>query len=465
MVRIEDTDRTRYIPGCEEEIIESLEWIGATWHEGPDKGGPFAPYRQSERKEAGIYDEYWQRLIELGHAYKAFDTPQELEEMREYQQINKQPVGYFGGMWREASAEKVAEAEAEGRPFVVRLRMPRGKALAFQDAIRGRVEFRGDDVDDPVLIKADGMPTYHFAAMVDDHLMGTTHIIRGEEWISSAPKHVWLFQAFGWEPPIFVHVPVINGKDGKKLSKRHGDTRVLDFRASGYTPEALANFIALIGWAPGDNQEILSMEEMAARFDLAGLQPSPGVFDIDKLNWMSGNYLRAMTPQELFERLEAYVRHPETKAYWTHESRAEQGVWPKLERVMAADLDYVLSTVPLAQERMVTLPEFASAVDFCFVEEVEFDPAAREKAFAHAHVPELFAFMIAALEGQTSISHDACEALAKQFAAEKGIEKMGPVVAPIRVALTGRMQGPGLFDLMAVLGPERMRARFARARA
>ena len=195
MVRIEDTDRARSVEGCEAEIFESLEWMGIDWQEGPGKGGPHAPYRQSERLAAGIYEPYVQAILDSGHAYKAFDTPEEIAAMREVQQAAKESIGYYGGEWRDAPLEAVLAAEAAGLPGVVRLKMPRDKVLSCEDAIRGHIEWPPGLADDPVLIKADGMPTYHFAAMVDDHLMGTTHIIRGEEWIASAPKHVWLLEA------------------------------------------------------------------------------------------------------------------------------------------------------------------------------------------------------------------------------------------------------------------------------
>ncbi len=468
MVRIEDTDRARTVPGCEEEILESIRWAGIEWQEGPDVGGPFAPYKQSDRQAQGIYEPLIAELLASGNGYKAFDTPEELDEMRQYQQINKKPFGYFGGVWRDATPEQVAETEAKGLKPVIRLRMPRGKMLVVNDAIRGRVEFESDNVDDPVLIKADGMPTYHFAAMVDDHLMGTTHIIRGEEWISSAPKHVWLFEAYGWEPPVFVHVPVIKGKDGSKLSKRHGDTRMLDYRAAGYLPEALANFITLIGWAPGGDREIMSMDEIAQAFVLEGLQPSPGVFDADKLSWMNGNYIRMRTSESIFEDLGPLLAHPETEEYWNREGHVETGTWPALlllRDAMRERPDYVRQVLPLEQERVTTLAQFGPACAFFFVEEVEFDDKAIEKWFVgHDHVDELFHFLVDRLTGKTEISHDDCEALIREYAALRSMEKLGPVVHPTRVALTGKTAGPSLFDLMSVLGPERMIQRLRRAK-
>jgi len=408
--------------------------------------------------------------------------------MREVQQINKQAVGYFGGTWRAANKEQVEQAEREGKPYVIRLKMPRGKTLSCQDAIRGRIEWESDTVDDQVLIKADGMPTYHFAAMVDDHLMGITHIMRGEEWISSTPKHVWLFECLGWQPPIFVHLTVIKGKDGSKLSKRHGDTRCLDYRAAGYLPEALANFIALIGWAPGGDREILHPQELIEAFALEGLQPSPGVFDIEKLRWMNGHYIRELAPEQLDRKLQEYANSDEAAEYWLRPELASQGMaahLAKLKEAYRANSDYASSAVRLEQERVHTLAEFAEAASFFFEEEPTMDPKAVEKWFGEPHVPALFDHLIEVLGGNIqqattvphpqavapaatgapeSISSEQCERIIRDYAAKHGFEKLAQVVHPVRVALTGRTAGPGLFELMNVLGRERMVKRLTRAK-
>lgn len=488
ILRIEDTDRARYSAESEKEIIEALKWVRIGFDEGPHIGGPNAPYHQSARKEAGIYAEQIKPLMDKGLAYKAFETSEELDAMREYQKINKQPQGYFGGVWRDASAEQVAAAEAEGRPFVVRLKMPRDTVIAIDDAIRGRIEWNSSDVDDPVLLKADGMPTYHFAAMVDDHLMGITHIIRGEEWISSAPKHAWLFDAFGWERPVFVHCPVIKGKDGKKLSKRHGATNVLDYRSLGYLPEALINFVALIGWAPGGDRELMTEAELIEAFDLHGLQPSPGLFDLDKLRWMNGHYIREKAASDLLDEVVAYASDDAVQAFWNtylpseDEPIAVQGnpleVGEKL-RVLAdvanKDREYALGAVQLEQERVQTLADFGDACHFFFVDEPAMDPKAVDKWFGHPHVPGLFDFLterlsaprepVPGFESVDTASVEWCEGMIRQYAEDHGFEKLGPVVHPTRVALTGKTVGPGLFELMSLLGPRRMLARLARARA
>ena len=466
ILRIEDTDRTRYVPGCEEEIVESLQWLGIQFQEGFGIGGDFGPYRQSERKEAGIYAKLADELLERGHAYWAFDTSDELTEMREMQQINKQPIGYFGGVWRDATPEQVEAARSKGLPGVIRQRIPRDTTIVIEDYIRGRLEWDSNTVDDPVLIKADGMPTYHFAAMVDDHLMQISHIMRGEEWISSAPKHACLFDAFGWDRPVFVHCPVIKGKDGSKLSKRHGDTRVLDYRSAGYLPEALVNFVALIGWAPGGDRELMAMPELEEAFTLDGLQPSPGVFDLDKLRWMNGHYMRQRPLAELCEMVLNFARSEGAREYYgknPEENKEILAGFDLLSQGAEADPALFSKAIELGQERVTTLADFGVATAFFFQEEPPMDQAAVEKWFSQPHVPALFDSLLERLTSSAPTEEE-CEAAIRDFSAAQGFEKMGPVVHPTRVALTGRTAGPGLFQLMAALGPDRMRKRLERAK-
>ncbi|OJU65142.1 MAG: glutamate--tRNA ligase [Armatimonadetes bacterium 55-13] len=478
ILRIEDTDRTRYNADSEKEFVDTLAWVGIEFDEGPHIGGPHGPYRQSERKEAGIYSHWIERLIELGHAYMAFDTPEELNEMREYQQINKMPTGYFGGDWRDADPSKAAAAIAEGKPYVIRQRIPRDRTVVVEDAIRGRVEFDTNTLPDPVLIKGDGMPTYHFAAMVDDHLMEITHVLRGEEWIATSPIHWLLFEMFGWDRPVFVHCPVIVGTDGKKLSKRHGATRVLDYAAQGYDKEALKNFIALIGWSPGDDREVMSQQELIAAFDLKGLQASPGRFDIEKLRWLNGHRIRQMSTEELLDTILEYVKAPYTMEYWMNfvdenpmpNKKPTDGpeVWRRLVRLKEkaeTNRSYVLEAVRLEQERVQTLADFGEACEFFLVDEVFFDEKAVEKWFGQEHVGKLLRFLLERVSEAQTASVEWCESLIRQFASDHGFDKLGPVVHPTRVALTGKTVGPGLFELMNVLGPSRMKARLERALA
>lgn len=476
ILRIEDTDRTRYDPNSEAEFIETLRWAGIEFDEGPHVGGPFAPYRQSERKAAGIYQPLVEELLAKGGAYKAFDTPEELDEMRLTQQINKRPTGYFGGQWREASPEKVAEAEAQGKPFVIRQKVRRGQKIVIEDLIRGRIEWDSDLVDDPVLIKVDGMPTYHFASMVDDHLMEVTHIMRGEEWISSAPKHAELFDLFGWERPVFVHLPVIVGADGKKLSKRHGATRVLDYASLGYLPEAIINFIALIGWSPKDNLELLSKDELISLFDLSGLQPSPGRFDMEKLDWINASKLRAMPVSRLAEVIADYWENETTRAFWDEfvpePNTALAKVSPErvrsgmdlLSKAIRSNIDLAEKAIALEQERVKTLPEFGEACAFFFEEAFEIDPAAGRKWLKPEAGPMLLE-LAAKIEAESMLDEAASERILRGQQEAMGLEKLGPVVHPTRVALTGRTFGPGLWELMAVLGRDRTAARLRAAEA
>lgn len=477
ILRIEDTDRTRYNPDSEKEFVETLKWIGIEFDEGPHLGGPHAPYRQSERKEARIYAEWIKILLEKGHAYKAFETPEELDEMREFQQINKMPTGYFGGKWRDATPEQVAEAEAAGRPYVIRQKMPRDVKIVTEDLIRGRVEVDSNLLTDAVLIKADGMPTYHFAAIVDDHLMEITHVLRGEEWLPSFPMHWMLFEQFGWEKPVFVHCPVIVGNDGKKLSKRHGATRVLDYGAQGYLQSALKNFIALIGWSPGDEREVLSEEELIEAFTLERLQPSPGRFDLEKLRWLNGHRIRMMSPDALLDTILAFVEDPYTQQYWLN--YVEENPMPnkapivgtdvlhRLNRVAEAarrDRGYVLAAVKEEQERVQTLADFGEALEFFLVEEPAMDTKAVDKWFKAPHVGELFDWILDKLQASRVETVEHYEAILKGFQTHKGLDKLGPVVHPTRVALTGKTFGPGLFELMAVLGHDRIERRIVRAK-
>ncbi len=469
ILRIEDTDRTRYSPDSELEFIETLKWVGISFDEGPHIGGPNAPYRQSERKEAGIYAQWIEKLLDEGFAYKAFDTAKELEEMREIQSLNKQSTGYYGGIWRDATKDQVAAAEAEGKTYVIRQRIPRDTTIAIDDAVRGRIEWDSNTIDDPVLIKADGMPTYHFASMVDDHLMEITHIIRGEEWLSSAPKHAALFDAFGWERPIFVHCPVIVGTDGKKLSKRHGATRVLDYAAQGYLQGPLKNFIALIGWSPGDDREIMSEQELIEAFDLNGLQPSPGKFDLEKLRWLNGNAIRALSIDDLMSVVLDYLSTPYTFEYLSQVEQEPGKPDPKqvlkslqlLERGIRQDPSYAMEALKLEQQRVHTLADFGEACEFFFVDLPSMDQKAVDKWFQLPTTRELFNTLLEKC-GSTfgpDSEPEVYEAVLRDFQVQSGLDKLGPIVHPTRVALTGKTTGPGLFELMAVLGPERIAKR------
>jgi len=303
LLRIEDTDRARSTRESEISILESLRWLGLTWDEGPDVGGPHGPYRQSER--SSIYSQYAAQLIDAGNAFRCFCTVERLEEMRETQKLAKQPPRYDGHCLAIPLANSAQRASA-GEAFVVRLRVPDHGSVIVNDLRRGPIEFEWLAVDMQVLMKSDGLPTYHLANVVDDHLMEITHVIRGEEWVSSAPKHLLLYQYFGWEAPVFMHLPLLRNPDKSKLSKRKNPTSILFYERMGYLPEALLNFLGLLFTGSVEGEEIMTLEQMMARIDLTKISLGGPVFDVPKLDWLNGQYIRAITPDELVARTQAW---------------------------------------------------------------------------------------------------------------------------------------------------------------
>ncbi|HEV8573143.1 MAG TPA: glutamate--tRNA ligase, partial [Dehalococcoidia bacterium] len=311
ILRIEDTDQARYVEGGVENLIAALRWLGLDWDEGHDIGGPVAPYVQSQRLD--IYQEHAKRLIAEDKAYHCYCSPQRLDEVRKAQQARKEPPRYDRHC-RDLTPEQRHDAEASGVTPVVRFKTPLTGETSTHDVLRGEVVFQNDTLDDFVILKSDGYPTYHLAAMVDDHLMEITHVIRAEEWLPSAPRHFLIFQAFGWEPPLFAHVSRVLGSDRAKLSKRHGAHSVLEYRDQGYLPDAVVNFLALLGWSLDDHTEIMSRQTLIENFNLDRLIPNPAVFNAEKLLWMNGVYIREMEDGTLVEAvlpfLERHLRHP-----------------------------------------------------------------------------------------------------------------------------------------------------------
>ncbi len=429
ILRVEDTDRSREVEGAREGIKEALRWLGMDWDEGPDVGGPFAPYNQSER--LSIYQPLYQQLLAQGDAYKCFCTSERLAGLRKSQEEAKKPTMY------DRHCRQLSDAP-EGQPFVIRLKMPLEGKTVLHDYLRGDVEFDNALVDDPVLIKSDGFPTYHFAAMVDDHLMEITHVIRAEEWISSAPKHIRLYEAFGWQQPIWVHPSIILGPDRKRLSKRHGATEALAFRDEGVLPDALVNFLALCGWSPGDDREVMTRRELIEAFSLDGIQVSPAIFDHEKLKWMNGVYIRQM-PLPVFG---AACR-------------------PYLGEVDAPD-EYIEAVVALEQERVRTLSEIKEATSFFFDEAFEYDEKGVEKWFRQGDPRPILEAMVRRLAAQEHWSADGLAPIADAVAEELGLEKRAPVIHTARVAISGRTGGPGLFDMMTVMGKDRVLRRIHR---
>ena len=442
VLRIEDTDRKRIVPGALEDILEQLRWLGLDWDEGPEVGGPHAPYFQSQR--LAIYHEYAQKLLEGGHAYKCYCSPERLEQVRREKQARGETPGYDRHC-RNLSAEEQAAYEAQGMVPVVRLRMPLEGEIVVHDVVHGDVTFRAEDLEDVILLKTDGYPTYHLANVVDDHLMEITHILRGDEWISSTPLHVVMYEAFGWEPPVYVHLPMILDPSGKgKLSKRKGSelmTEIREFRAAGYLPEALFNFLALLGWALSGEQDIFTREEAIAAFEIKDIRPAPAAFSYEKLEWMNGVYIRSLPPDDLAQRLLPVLR----------------------EAGFEANLDFTRRLVPLVQERIKTLKEVIPWVDFFFLEEVHPDPTELPgKKMDVQQTVEALAAARRVLAEVEPFDRRTIEGALRAEAERLGL-KAGQFFMPIRVAVTGKRVSPPLFETLELLGREKVLQRLEHA--
>jgi glutamyl-tRNA synthetase len=415
------------------------------WDEGPDVGGPHGPYRQSER--TAIYREHAERLVAAGRAYRCFCTPERLERVRQEQQARKEPPGYDRHC-RDLPAATVAANLAAGLPFVVRFKMPREGETRVDDLIRGEIVYQNATLEDLVLLKSDGYPTYHLANVVDDHLMEISHILRGAEWIPTAPVHVQLYQAFDWETPAFIHVPLILAPGGGKLSKRHGATAMEEFRANGYLPEALMNFLALLGWSYDATTEIFSREELLAKFNVERISPSPAVFDAEKLRWFNQHYINhVLTLDDLTARVVPFL--------------AEAGL---VARAAAdpADPDFarVREAVALLKDRMVTLAEAPDLLRYFLSDELDpYDPALLVPKNVDPAAARAALTAVARTLGEVDLADEAATEARFRALAEHLELKAGQLFMPIRVAVTGRTQSPGLFETMRVIGQERCLAR------
>ncbi len=439
LLRIEDTDRTRYVEGAVENLIRTLGWAGLQFDEGPGVGGDRGPYVQSER--LSLYREYAEQLIRDGHAYYAFDTAEELEAMKAEQERQKLTPKYD----RRALMLTPSEIEAKrasGTPSVVRLLVPDATTVVIEDVVRGRVEFESAMIDDQVLLKSDGYPTYHLANVVDDHLMGITHVIRGEEWLSSTPKHVLLYRAFGWDLPVFAHLPLLLNPDRSKLSKRQGDVAVEDYMRKGYLPEALLNFIAFLGWNPGDEREIFSLEELVREFTLERVGKSGAVFNSEKLDSVNRQYIKTAPTPRLVEEIGARL--------------TAHGVPVPSEQQLAG-------VVALMKERVTTLEEFATGCVYLFTDPAGYDEEAARKNWK----PETGGWLkdlVPLLRGMEGFTATALEAVVKERAGSLGVGA-GKLIHPLRLAVSGTSKGPGLFEMMELLGRDVCVRRIERALA
>lgn len=445
LVRLEDTDRTpgRYVPEGVWDIEESLRYLGIVPDEWWVTGGPVGPYIQSQR--LSIYREYAEKLVEEGKAYYCYCSKERLEAMRKEQQERGVPTGYDRycrdpERRMKMRQQRILEEGHEPTP-VIRLAMPLDGQTVVHDLVRGPIVYENRTQDDQILLKSDGYPTYFLACVVDDHLMGITHVIRGDDWLSSAAKFMAVIQAFGWEPPKLVHPPLILGPDRKKLSKRHGATQFLDFVREGYLPEALLNFLVLLGWSPGDDKEIMSLPEIMEKFSLEGLSEHPAIFDYDKLRWMNGYYIRHSEPGRIIGMCLPYL----VRAGLISDPPTSE------------ELEMARRVIPLEIERMKVLSEVTDMVGF-FFQNLDYPQGYDEKAvakwFGVSHLKPMLTMELEAYQNLSEWNQEALERATRDVA-ERLHVPFAQVVHPTRVAATGRTVGPGLFDTLWGLGRER----------
>ena len=438
IVRVEDTDRSRYSPEAVPDLVASLRWLGLDWDEGPEVGGDYGPYYQSERLD--LYRYYADWLVQQGHAYKCYCSSERLAAMREEQRKKKQNVGYDHHC-RYLTAAQRAGYEAQGGTPVIRLKAPLEGQTTFHDVLYGTITVENRTLDDLVLLKSDGYPTYHLANVVDDHLMEISHIMRGDEWLPSVPKHTLLYDAFGWGIPVYAHLPLILAPSGKgKLSKRHGGVEIREFRRQGYLPEAMVNYLARVGWSYDDKTEIFGRKELVRYFDLSGVNSSPARFSYERLEWMNGYYIRRLDADDLAERLVPFM--------------VEEGFG-----VTAAEMRPI---VPLIQERLKTLSEVAEKTSFFFKEKLEYDASLLiGKNMTTAESLAALRRAREALAAQPDFRTETTESPMRALADNLGL-KAGQLFGIIRVAITGSKVSPPLFETMAVLGQARTLARIDR---
>ena len=438
ILRIEDTDQERYVEGAVDLIYKTLEETGLTHDEGPDVGGDYGPYIQSERR--GLYKQYAEKLVELGAAYYCFCDKERLEELRAVQTASKVPPKYDGHCSR-LSKEEIEEKLKSGVPYVIRQKIPREGTTSFHDEVFGDITVDNATLDDNVLLKADGLPTYNFANVIDDHLMGITHVIRGSEYLSSTPKYNLLYEAFGWEIPVYIHCSPVMKDAQKKLSKREGDASYEDFINKGYLKDAIINYIALLGWSPGTEQEIFTLEELAQQFDVAGISKSPAIFDVNKLNWMNGEYIRKLSVEAFTEAAMPYYR-----------------------QAVKREIDYnMLSS--LLHDRTEKFSDIPEQIDFIdAVPDYGNDLYVNKKMKTNEeNSKQSLEAILPVLEGVDSWTHDAIHDALFALIEKLGV-KNGVVLDPLRVALSGKKFTPGGgVELAELLGKEESIARIKAA--
>ncbi len=445
ILRIEDTDELRSTKESMHSIFESMRWLGLEWDEGAideeRERGDFGPYIQSKREALGIYRKYAEELISKGYAYYCYCTAEELEEMRKKAQLEKRPPRY-DGRCRYLTAKQIERFKAEGRKPVIRFKMPDDGTTSWVDLIHGELVFQNKLLYDFVMIKASGYPTYNFACVIDDHLMNITHVIRGDDHISNTPLQINLYKAFGWDMPLFAHLSMILGPDGTRLSKRHGATSVGEYRNKGYLPKTMKNYLALLGWSTKDSQQLFEDGELEEKFSLEGCQKNPAIFDPVKLTWMNGEYIRKMSKDELYNYALPFLK--------------EAGIDISNAKADPRDI------IAIEQEKYKLLSDIPKLIDFFFTDDVVFDKDSFDKILKKPEVKDILLALkevYASLDDFTELS---IEKATRDFCKEKNY-KTSQVFHPIRVAVSGRSQGPTLFRMIEYLGKDRALARIDKA--
>ena len=475
ILRLEDTDRTRYGEEYVKNLYDTMSWLGIEWDEGGEKGGEYGPYVQSERFE--LYKKHAEELVQKGEAYYCFCDAERLERIRKIQTENKMAPGYDRNC-RHLTPEEIKANLDAGKPYVIRLKVPLEGETKFHDHLLGDIIWKNEDISpDPVLLKSDGFPTYHLANVVDDHFMKISHVMRAQEWIPSTPLHVQMYRAFGWEHPEFCHLPMVNGADGKKLSKRHGSTSLNEFRARGYLPEAIVNYVAMLGCSYEEGKEFYSLSELAAAFKLEHLNKAPAVFDYKKLEYYNGAYIRLLSDEELYRRtlpfitgtgdaaLEINPENPQPKpkvgSEYSGIALAENGEPSCVDSSMTSHevKASLMKLMPLIKERLKYLTDAAEMVHFLFAEpsvppKSEIIPKKLDEAKTREVLEQAKTFV----EEIFTLSHEEAEERAKKYAEELGI-KLGDFMMPIRMAATGSRISPPLIGSILILGKERALAR------
>lgn len=443
ILRIEDTDTERSTEESTAQIIRSLKWLGLDWDEGPEKGGDFGPYFQSHRLD--LYKKEVDRLLADGKAYYCYCTPEELAERREAALKAGRPPKY-DGCCRNLTPEQKEKFEAEGRKHTVRLKMPEEGQTVVEDLIRGKVVFDNSVLDDLIIVKSNGIPTYNFACVIDDNAMELTHIIRAEEHLSNTPKQVQTYQALGYKIPKFAHVPMILAPDRSKLSKRHGATSVEEFRDQGYMAESIINYLTLLGWSPEGTEEIFDMDKAIKEFTLERVNKTAAIYDVKKLTWINGHYMRELDAGYVTDQTIPFM--------------IKQGIITEEEA--QEKYDYIKQIVEISRDRAKTLVELADTMTFFFKDVTEYEDKGVRKHFSKENAVKLLTLGADALEKLDDFTHDKTEETFRNITADMGL-KAAEIIHPTRLAITGRTVGPGLFDIIVLLGKEKTAERMRKA--